>query len=231
MKSVIISRAPINWDCTLLINALAFDFNEKSKREYKALLREVEPWIPEDNNLERECAVEVIGRNLHIIAMETIVSHYTASYHESDIQESMEALRETVKELNKEGENAQYDEELLREKAKGVILHNLVYDDLAKMWNIVVTESHLVFFLKVVCAGKFGKDASKYLNDPKEFEKIRRKIIASEVGKRLRKTFKFKITVPKYRKYEKYIMQTFAQQDPFPKPRVPKIPHKGKVYN
>lgn len=141
-------------------------------------LKRNRPNITEEE-IEQEKRQMIMRDNLFNAAMDEISSAYTVDFDDSEIAEREESLKQT---------NVNFTEEHLKNHAKITIFKQLIFQDLARDWELVVTDE----LAKEVLENHYrqtGKSIREYLTDPEKMSSVKENLLEQMITERIMNAF------------------------------------------
>ncbi|KMZ96278.1 hypothetical protein PVNG_02416 [Plasmodium vivax North Korean] len=176
LRSRIVNRKPVKWGQTLVITELRV--NDVMVGNFVKALKTNRPNITEPE-LEKEKNNILIKDNLFNLAMDKVAEAYEIEVDPEDLREREEEIRSGVKDMT---------EEQIKGTARISILKQLIFEDLAKQWEIVVDEE----FAKKMLNNFYkqtGRSVRDILEDPVKLAGIRDNIKDEIITERIVNAF------------------------------------------
>lgn len=175
MKSRIKSKKPIKFGQTLTIT----NFSSPNVDDYAANLRKQKPYISHEE-LNREI-LELVKRDSYYNAlMDEVASAYEFELDEEEVQERINSISQS---------NPNVPEENIRGMVEIPIYKKLIYEDLAKDWEVNITDEVVKDTLERFYK-ETGQPIREYLMNKNKFEGVRETLVEQLITGRLMNAFK-----------------------------------------
>ncbi|WP_216082919.1 MPN555 family protein chaperone [Candidatus Mycoplasma haematohominis] len=175
MKSRISNKKPIKFGQVLTIT----NFSSPNVDDYAANLRKQKPGISHED-LNREI-LELVKRDSYYNAlMDEVASAYEFELDEDELRERMESVLQA---------NPSMPVENVRNMVSIPIYKKLIYDDLAKDWEVSITDEVVKDTLEQFYR-ETGQPIREYLMDKIKFEGVRSTLVEQLITGRLMNAFK-----------------------------------------
>ncbi|AHC39931.1 hypothetical protein OVS_01900 [Mycoplasma ovis str. Michigan] len=176
LRSRIVSKKPVKWGKVLRIERLYF--NESLVQNFVESLKANRPKISEEE-IEQEKRRMIMRDNLFNAAMDEVSSAYTVEFDESELAEKKEEFKRG---------NSNFSEEQIENNAKIIIFKQLIYDDLAKDWEIEVTDDLAKHVLENYYK-QTGKSIREYFTDAEKMSTVKESVLEQLITERIMNAF------------------------------------------
>ncbi|AFO52269.1 hypothetical protein MHLP_03445 [Candidatus Mycoplasma haematolamae str. Purdue] len=176
MKSKIVSKKAVQWGRVLRVEEL--HANEFLVKNFVETLKSNHPDLTEAQ-IEEEKTKMIVRDNLYNLAMDEVSSAYNIEVHEDDQREREEEFRKS---------HPFFTEEQVKSNARVSIYKQLIYEDLAKEWEIEVTTEATKMVLENFYQHT-GKSVNEYLNNPEKLEGVKGSILEQLITERIMNAF------------------------------------------
>lgn len=176
LRSRIVKRKAIQWGKVLKIERLYF--NESLVKNFVDTLKANKPKISEEE-IEQEKKRMIMRDNFFNLAMDEVSSAYTVEYDTTELAEKEEEFKKV---------HVNFTEEQIKNHAKITIFKQLIYDDLARDWELTVTDD----LAKQVLENYYkqtGKSVREYFTDPEKMSTVKESILEQLITERIMNAF------------------------------------------
>ncbi|PYC99604.1 hypothetical protein B4U78_015805 [Microbacterium esteraromaticum] len=176
LRSKITKKKAVQWGKVLKIEKLYF--NESLVRNFVETLKANKPKISEEE-IEQEKKRMIMRDNFFNMAMDEVASAYTVEYDTAELAEKEEEFKKV---------HVNFTEEQVKNHAKITIFKQLIYDDLARDWEIVVSDDLAKHVLENYYK-QTGKSIREYFTDPAKMSTVKESILEQLITERIMNAF------------------------------------------
>ena len=176
----------LNYDEKFVIKNLSADKRilEMHRERLSKILKDRKP-----EEIERQISDMVIRDNAFSMIMESIVKCFEFNMDASEVQKIADSLK--TNEFY-----ASYPAETLTKIADHIIKRDLIFSELARLWDIRVSDNEVNESLNGYYKAT-NESIRSYLNDKEKFENVRNVIIGEIITQEMLRRFKFTLDLKK----------------------------------